>query len=93
MSPYTPEWHRAYGLHSNIPECCVDFWLNVYLKSMKSPGYQLLRTYHNLFMKVKNIHWEYVPCPKCISTNNKKELHICNPNCVEYYDLTHPINV
>jgi hypothetical protein len=30
MSAWTKERHRAYGLHSNIPECCVDAWVAIH---------------------------------------------------------------
>ncbi len=61
------EIHRAFGRHSNIPDCCITFWLTDW-----NPG----STYANRLP-----HWGYVPCPTCLRTNKRARIRRCALEC------------
>jgi len=62
------EYTWAFGRHSNIPECCIEFFVSgEYLEYIKN-GYSTLG-------------WRYMPCPKCLGENNQVELHYCTNQC------------
>jgi len=78
---------RAFGLHSNIPRCCVEFYISAYLpvilewqwlgnEYMPSP---LKRA---IFPKRRRkMAAQYIQCPVCALLGNIQKLHICNRNC------------
>jgi hypothetical protein len=71
------------GKHSNIPECCIKFWLGPWqgmwehirdnkrlTKSEKE--YVLLRNKSDLFWKDRiDYHRQYVACKKCLASNRQ----------------------
>jgi len=58
----TDEWHELYGLHSNIPACCVNFW--VYDFQHRTFDAQV--AYNDLYNPYQQMDWGYIPCPRCI---------------------------
>lgn len=63
---------RMSGRHSNIPECCIDFY--------EGPWEQLWRTDEGQRMDPR---WEinYVRCPGCIEKDYVIEVHLCDATC------------
>ena len=53
----------AFGIHSNIPLCCITFWILKYAPSCwaNTPFYK------KYFKKIQESKgkWHYVPCPEC----------------------------
>lgn len=71
-TPQTVAYDVAYGLHSNIPECCVAFFIRDW--DHESPYGQMI--YH----KCK---CQYVPCPKCWQDKTFNKLRVCIKDCGE----------
>lgn len=75
------------GLRSNIPACCIRFWLDAYLQmsSYDQDSY---------FQKVSNSPFSYIPCPSCFENKIVNKLILCensnscadNPTCYERTD-------
>lgn len=76
-------YHTLMGLHSNIPQCCIDFFV--------SQSGDNLRAYNKLCAKAdKDLFGKfgYVPCPVCWDRRDIKKVHIClpdNQNCRSFY--------
>ncbi len=72
-----PGWHTAWGLHSNIPECCVDAWVNL------GP--------HNMPPISRWDRWEYRPCQVCLNrgVQTKAKVHICTVKCIPFLEGLH----
>ena len=74
-------YHRNCGSHSNIPPCCVEFyirywwgrvplsWIGRIYRFLKSPLYPS--------DKIP----AYVPCPKCLLKRHVQPLHECDGDC------------
>lgn len=62
------------GLHSNIPHCCILFFLSMNYK-----------TYHDIqdpIEKMRGIKFEYRPCPDCLVNKIPNQLKDCDStNC------------
>jgi hypothetical protein len=88
------EEHRAVGLHSNIPECCVEFFIREILPGVlrwnewsiedrvsgKMP--EVLREYREKYVRTEGGP-EYWPCPECVLTKdgNWNVVHECGDGC------------
>ncbi len=69
-----------YGLHSNIPDCCVDFFVSIYVPlsiidpaewvAYKEDQYKAERFWGRV--------WSYVACPDCLDTGYHRKLHECS---------------
>lgn len=70
--------YRHCGGHSNIPSCCVEFfikyWRGKMHKSLTGCIYRLLK---RLFYPADRIP-AYVPCPKCLTTGHSQPLYECD---------------
>ena len=57
------------GIHSNIPECCIEGYLS---------GRTWMNVKNSLSEKQqeKLYKWKYVPCEKCFKKNKVKELKL-----------------
>lgn len=73
----TQEYHFAFGIHSNIPLCCVEFFIGEYNEMWKD-GKQF---YQKALIKKR---WNYIPCLKCAKSRNKIVLHECDARCVPF---------
>lgn len=69
----TKNQHILYGLHSNIPSCCIAFYITDYDREfgLKTPYYKLISI----------LGWGYVPCPECIVRNNRVKIKDCAVEC------------
>ena len=63
----------AYGLHSNIPMCCINFFVEEWDYMQDTP--------HSRAIDMANPKWNYVPCPECLQTNNRVHLRMCEAEC------------
>lgn len=66
----TPTYHRRFGQHSNIPKCCIEYFIKVILSQQSVPSI--------------GKKWNYMPCPKCLKNNTKNKLHRCTIKCVPF---------
>jgi hypothetical protein len=73
MKPYSDEWHRAFGLHSNIPECCVDYFVGTWRTRFDT---ERGRDYVKMTKS-----WKYIPCPECLAAKRIERLHYCDSSC------------
>lgn len=69
---YSPEWEKYYGLHSNIPICCVIYYLTDW--QMKSDKQKEIRN-------KKSDNCQYVRCDFCLHKKKYNKLHICTKKC------------
>ena len=77
---------RAFGLHSNIPECCVEFYC-----AHDSPYVIALNDRRARAHPHKIMYVEYVPCPKCwrrIASNRQPPaaIHKCDLKCIPFLE-------
>lgn len=71
----TSDQHRRYGLHSNIPECCVEAFVKLAKK------YGLV----GRMPKPLSSNAQYRVCEKCFHENaTPAPLHICDESCREF---------
>jgi hypothetical protein len=63
----------AYGRHSAIPPCCIDFFVDEWEQEMNrsSPYYEA----------VKWSSYNYVPCPRCFAIRRKIKIVDCRYDC------------
>ncbi len=65
--------HKAYGIHSRIPLCCIDFFNNEWkIEYTRDTPY---------YRAVTIADWYYVPCPKCLATGHKVKIRWCINEC------------
>lgn len=69
----TRERDIAYGRHSNIPECCIMFFVDEWDFTK--------RTKHRKLLWESSPRWNYVPCPKCLKENRRAHLRMCEAEC------------
>lgn len=73
-------YQRVYGLHSNIPPCCVEEWIKNLHKSD--------RVRRNKFKRVQEekertgLDWDYIPCNKCLKEGKVNKIHVCTRGCI-----------
>lgn len=67
-------YDRAFGEHSNIPACCIDF----YVKEWEYIWQQHNHPYVKLIRKSKA---NYVQCPKCLNENKIVKIKDCKKEC------------
>jgi hypothetical protein len=64
----------AFGLHSNIPLCCVEFYVENWDMIWNCENNPYLRA-------VNAAQFGYVPCPECLGRNKRVKLKICLTEC------------
>jgi hypothetical protein len=71
--------HRRCGAHSNIPPCCVEFFLEIW-RHGKMPESFIGCIYRFLIASLypKGRRPQYVPCPKCLIKRYSQPLYGCN---------------
>lgn len=72
------EYHYKFGIHSNIPECCVNYYITKLREGHKHIGYVYRRDYYNGTLRAN-----YVVCDECDQkiregTLVANTLHMCN---------------
>ncbi len=63
----------AYGLHSNIPMCCIKFYVDQWDWRDDAT--------HARAINASVPAWQYVPCHECLRTNNHAHLRMCEAEC------------
>ena len=70
------QYHRAYGRHSLIPECCIKFfvdeWLPNYINHWRDTAYN---------KTINKSKYGYVPCPKCFKDKKLVKIKQCETEC------------
>ncbi len=76
-----------YGLHSNIPDCCVDFFVATYdrLTRTNPDGRAAYVDDQYKAERFWGRVWNYVACPDCRDTGYHRELHVCAGECEGLY--------
>ena len=64
---YGREYHIEFGRHSNIPDCCIEFWLGEWGRILNKPEAERHR-----------VDVGYVPCSKCLEEKRFVVVHRCN---------------
>jgi hypothetical protein len=79
----TRDWrayHRAFGEHSLIPNCCIEFFVNEW------DSKELWRQNSLPIVKANNERpTQYVMCPECLVNNREVKIHFCDDRCVKEY--------
>ena len=70
-------YHVRYGRHSNIPDCCIRFYLTEWQQHWFDETY---RRRH-----LGRVSVGYVPCASCISNRTFIHVHTCDRLCRSYY--------
>lgn len=70
------QYHIALGRHSNIPECCIKFFVAEWFPHFETKWRDT--AYCNI---LNNSKYNYVACPTCYYTDNFVEIHICDDGC------------
>lgn len=70
------EYHWAFGRHSNLPNCCIDFFVEEW--DMSECWQNEGNWYHQAIRAAK---YGYVPCPRCLGTGNKVKIRWCLDEC------------
>lgn len=70
-----------HGLHSNIPECCILFWL-VFWKDILSKV--VFKDEENVFRRFRV---GYIICPHCRIHKNIVKIHRCNDSCPKHEEI------
>jgi hypothetical protein len=68
----------AYGLHSNIPPCCIVFFLTEW-EGWEDTNAAYCRAVH------ASPEYNYVPCPECLAFRRLNRLRICDTDCPKGY--------
>jgi len=68
------------GRHSNIPRCCIRFYVERWTRWIKSGNKRSLRNY-NRRMKRRGWNGSYIPCPKCLIAKRVVKIHHCGLRC------------
>jgi hypothetical protein len=67
----TDAQHIIYGLHSNIPSCCVSFFITEWPRLVASFG----------GARNRDPNVAYVRCPNCLTTKRLSVVHFCDKSC------------
>lgn len=77
------------GAHSNIPECCILFFISTWVLSLRKGDER-----NSYFKKIREVEEKcgikangYIPCPSCLENETVVSIHICDPKdpvCQQY---------
>lgn len=70
------KYHRAFGIHSRIPDCCIEFYVTEW-----HPFFETKWRGTVYDDAVTESGFKYVPCPKCFYTDSRAEIRICAVEC------------
>ena len=68
------EYDIAYGLHSNIPACCIVFFVTDWQREHMRPNSPYARAVHSDLI-------QYVPCPECFALCRFNGIRKCERDC------------
>ena len=64
--------HEVCGRCSNIPECCIDYWMSTFVGQKFDRRWRKQQeAYRELILAVQDRHqlnWYYRPCPECLGS-------------------------
>ena len=72
-------YHREFGRHSGIPECCINFFIEVWTTHVP--------VLHYYQQKFAHLNIDYIPCPNCLVNKSFVQIHKCDKACVKYRKL------
>ena len=78
-------YNILFGQHSNIPECCIDFFIGKWLKLYSSGKNRIeIDAYHGWIKSTEKMigkKFGYIPCPDCITNLKWVKVHTCTTKC------------
>lgn len=66
--------HILFGRHSNIPECCIKFFIVEWNQNQDETAYE----------RDPNKQIEYVRCERCLKENQYFPIHKCTLQCEKF---------
>ncbi len=89
MTAAERHFHRSYGRASNIPPCCIEFWIGRWT-TWRRRGREDLRQAHRVAMYATGIGcvnrhgkprdgWGYIPCTACLVARRHRQVNHCPP--------------
>ncbi len=83
MALHRNAFDTDFGIHSNIPECCVKFFVDQFqLFDPNALKYYL--KYSRIVERQIRKAFRYRPCPECLLAKRWHELHLCTWDCEDY---------
>lgn len=68
------------GRHSNIPRCCIRFYIEQWAVRplLRDPHFE-----RNYWRRMRRRQWTglYIPCPRCLASGRAVKIHLCGPRC------------
>lgn len=83
---WTHLWDEvARGRHSNIPRCCIRFFIERWIRPESDFG-MTTREQNNYSRRVmrRRFAGNYVPCPRCLVAGHSARIHRCGKRCGNY---------
>lgn len=81
------ERDMAFGRHSRLPECCIQFFVDGRWDVERDRGSAYREAVHLS-------DYDYVPCPPCFATNTKVKMldcaEYCGMPCYKIFDAEYP---
>jgi hypothetical protein len=78
------QYHTLFGLHSNIPACCVDFFVQQWFP-VSHTAHRDREHWKQIRQVEKEVgHIDYIPCPSCLQQKNFVPVHKCDISCQEF---------
>lgn len=83
MHIFERKYHIAFGKHSNIPDCCINFFVDEWdekdlWKDITSP----------FVIATQASKVQYVRCPECLGKGIVVTLHYCSGVCSKNFQAT-----
>jgi hypothetical protein len=66
--------HIAYGLHSDIPNCCIKFYVTKWNRLHRL----------GISARSRDPKADYVRCDDCLTHNRLVKIHFCHSGCNEF---------
>ena len=73
-------YHKLLGEHSNIPECCIDAFVNLQNRTNKYD-----KLFHEVEKQIGVI--PYRPCFDCLTKKNIVNTHECDADCIDFFEV------
>jgi hypothetical protein len=76
MKASEEQYHRAYGAHSRIPSCCIEFYVTEWYPNFENKWRET-----SFAKMIRDSHYNYVPCVSCFFTKQQIKIRICADEC------------
>lgn len=73
--------HIRCGQHSNIPLCCILFFIVFWTPLFYLLCFKPVKWFINWYPPIRQERFNYVPCPFCLVFNRRRKLKICGTDC------------